>query len=250
MTHLDLFSGIGGFAYAADQVWEDVEHIFCEIDPFCRKVLTKHWPEAKQYGDIKEITGGHADLVTGGFPCQPFSDAGLRKGRADDRWLWPEMLRVICLTKPTWVIVENVRGLITIESGMVFEQVFSDLEAAGYEVQPLVIPAASVNAPHKRERVWFLAHAKHARPYETQDPESDSQGTDGDKKRAYELKQLKGLDSIRPEPSPSWDTDWEDFAARVCRVDDGLPNRVDRIKSLGNAIVPQVAVEIMKGMKL
>jgi DNA (cytosine-5)-methyltransferase 1 len=182
MLHLDLFSGIGGFAYAADQVFGDVEHIFCDNEPFSQAVLRKHWPEAYVYGDIKEITadshgkglqgenpaksggkpwaGERIDLVTGGFPCQPFSAAGLRRGTADDRHLWPEMLRVIRLTEPEWVIAENVGGILSWNGGLVFEQVCADLEAAGYAVQPFVIPAVAVNAPHRRDRVWFVAHAQ------------------------------------------------------------------------------------------
>jgi DNA-cytosine methyltransferase len=185
MIHLDLFSGIGGFSYAVDQVWPDVEHIFVEIDPFCKKILAKHWPSGRIYNDIKEVTGAKiiadaesgevigreewtqrppirdrkVDLLTGGFPCQGFSHAGKRKGRKDERYLWPEMFRVIREVKPTWVIAENVRGLLTIESGLVFEQVCSDLEGEGYGVQAFVIPACAVNAPHRRDRLWFVAHA-------------------------------------------------------------------------------------------
>ncbi len=195
MKHLDLFSGIGGFAYAIDQVWPGAEHIFCDNDKFCQQVLKKHWPNSKIYGDIRAIRsrrfiadpdsdgriGGvkkinttkinkqtqrnlkkyyaKINILTGGFPCQPFSQAGKRRGTEDDRYLWPEMLRVIRLAKPNWVIAENVRGLLTMQGGMVFEQVCLDLENSGYEVQPFIIPAVAVNAPHRRDRIWFIAHA-------------------------------------------------------------------------------------------
>ena len=162
-THIDLFSGIGGFSLAFDNIFNEQEnnHIFVEIDPFCQAVLRKHWPEAEIHGDIRAFDGGESEpfLLTGGFPCQPFSQAGKRKGTEDNRHLWPDMLRVIQVTKPEWVIAENVRGLLSIEGGVVFEQVCLDLEANGYEVQPIVIPAVAVNAPHRRDRVWFIAHA-------------------------------------------------------------------------------------------
>ena len=156
-THIDLFSGIGGFSLAFDNIFNEQEnnHIFVEIDPFCQAVLRKHWPEAEIHGDIRAFDGGESEpfLLTGGFPCQPFSQAGKRKGTEDNRHLWPDMLRVIQVTKPEWVIAENVRGLLSIEGGVVFEQVCLDLEANGYEVQPIVIPAVAVNAP----TITFLA---------------------------------------------------------------------------------------------
>lgn len=163
MTHASLFSGIGGFDLAAE--WMGWQNVFnCEIDPFCRKVLAYHFPDAKQYEDIKTtdftIHRGHIDVLTGGFPCQPFSLAGKRKGANDDRYLWPEMLRAIREIRPRWVVGENVLGIVNWSDGMVFEQVQADLEAAGYEVQPFLIPACAVDAPHRRDRVWFVAHRR------------------------------------------------------------------------------------------
>src|SRR3990167_5092178 len=170
MNHLDLFSGIGGFALAAEEIWPDVEHIFCDNDVFCQNVLRKHWPNAPIYGDIRELSAERLrtdtnadkirlqqysleqngsrnhdlpaqpqgtdpafriDLLTGGFPCQPFSKAGKQRGDKDDRFLWPEMLRVIRETKPSWVIGENVAGIIN----MALDQVGSALEGEGYAVQ-------------------------------------------------------------------------------------------------------------------
>lgn len=165
MTHASLFSGIGGFDLAAE--WMGWQNAFnCEIDPFCRKVLAYHFPEAKQYEDVKTtdftIYRGHIDVLTGGFPCQPFSLAGKRKGADDNRYLWPEMLRAIREIKPRWVVGENVFGIVNWSDGMVFEQVQSDLENEGYEVQPYIIPACAVDAPHRRDRVWFVAHRSHA----------------------------------------------------------------------------------------
>ena len=173
MNHIDLFSGIGGFALAANWVgWDTIA--FCEIDPFCQKVLKKHWPDVPIFDDIKTLTadeikektgwdGSEPTIISGGFPCQPYSTAGKRKGNADDRVLWLEMFRVIREVKPAWVVAENVRGLLSIEGGMVFEQVCADLEGEGYEVQPFIIPACAVNAPHRRDRVWIIAHANNRR---------------------------------------------------------------------------------------
>lgn len=250
MTHLDLFSGIGGFSVAVDEGWPGVKHVFCDNDPFAQAVIKRHWPGSRIYGDIREIKSETADIVTGGFPCQPFSHAGRKQGTNDNRYLWPEMFRVIRLTKPEWVIAENVYGLVTWQQGLVLEQVCTDLETTGYEVQPFIIPAVAVNAPHRRDRVWVVArNPKYARQHGSQDPKGNLKGADSNKARPDKLKQPTRPDSLRPEPSPSWDTDWHEVAPQLCRVDDGLPNRVDRIKALGNSIVPQVAVEIMKGMK-
>lgn len=161
MTHASLFPGIGGFDLAAE--WAGWTNAFnCEIDPFCRTILKHHFPNAKQYEDIRTSDfsewRGRIDVLTGGFPCQPFSLAGQRKGTEDDRYLWPAMLDVIRTVRPRWVVGENVYGIVNWSDGMVFEQVCADLEAAGYEVQPYIIPACGVGAPHRRERVWFVAH--------------------------------------------------------------------------------------------
>lgn len=325
MTHLDLFSGIGGFAYAVDQVWEDVEHIFCDNELFARQVLNKHWPEAYIYDDIRSITTNSFNkglerkfgeketgqrgqrsgirprqepfILTGGFPCQPFSAAGVRRGTNDERYLWPEMLRVIRLTQPKWVIAENVGGLLTWEEGLVFKQVCSDLEASGYEVQAFVIPAVSVNAPHRRDRVWFVANSVNGRSrgtergslgkedsvsqeHRTQDsPSGEFERTDSIgsynqpsantkgklNKRGVGLERKPDKENSQlsqPSSSHEWNKDWMEVATQFCSVDDGLPveldgfklskskHRAEQIKAYGNAIVPQVAVEILKGIKL
>jgi DNA (cytosine-5)-methyltransferase 1 len=156
-----LFNGIGGFALAAHWMgWENIMH--CEIDPFCNKVMNKHFPNSYQHEDIRTtdftIWRGKLDLITGGFPCQPYSTAGKRKGKDDDRHLWPEMLRAIREIQPGWIVGENVRGLTNWNGGLVFDEVQADLEAEGYEVLPFLLPAAGVNAPHRRDRIWFIAH--------------------------------------------------------------------------------------------
>ena len=264
MKHLDLFSGIGGFALATERVWPNIEHIFCEIDPFCQEVLKKHWPNSKIYGDIKELTKskftsntgskeslwlhqqprpksietGDVHILTGGFPCQPFSQAGRRKGKEDDRYLWPGMFRVIREFQPDWIIVENVVGIIS----MVLDEVCLDLENEGYEIQPFIIPAVAVNAPHRRDRVWIVANSKLT---------SDSTES-GLERRSYKRERsVRQSSRIRRHKRPDWNENWLKVATRLCRVDDGLPRRLDRnprLKALGNAIVPQVAEEILRAI--
>jgi DNA (cytosine-5)-methyltransferase 1 len=168
-----LFSGIGGFDLAAEWIgWTNVAS--CEIAEFPRKVLQYHFPNAYHHDDIHTLTyeklnneltkrfgiNWRADdiILSGGFPCQPYSSAGKRQGKNDSRHLWPEMLRVIREVKPTWVVGENVYGLVNWNGGLVFDEVHTDLEAEGFEVQAFVLPVAGVNAPHRRDRVWFVAH--------------------------------------------------------------------------------------------
>ena len=162
---LDLFSGLGGFSLGLERTGKFKTVAFCEIDKYCTLLLQKHWKGVKIYEDVRKInkeqfdTDGieYPDIITGGFPCQPFSIAGKQKGTGDDRHLWPEMFRIIKTFKPKFVIGENVKGLINIQDGVVFETVCTDLESEGYEVQAFNIPAAGVGAPHRRERIWILA---------------------------------------------------------------------------------------------
>jgi|688.fasta_scaffold361597_2 DNA (cytosine-5)-methyltransferase 1 len=175
MIHFSLFSGIGGFDLASEWIgWRNM--LSCEINSFCNKILKYYWPNAYHHEDIHTLSyevinenlstrygnNWRSDdvILTGGFPCQPYSAAGKRLGKEDDRHLWPQMLRIIREVQPTWVVGENVFGLINWNEGLVFDEVQSDLEAEGYEVQPYVLPAVAVNAPHRRDRVWFVAHSK------------------------------------------------------------------------------------------
>lgn len=231
--------------------------MFCEIDPFCQKVLKKHWPESKIYNDVKTLKTdelGRIDLLTGGFPCQPFSVAGKQGAQDDDRHLWPAMFRIIKECRPSWVVGENVAGII--ELGL--EQVCADLEGEGYEVWPIVIPACAVNAPHRRDRVWIIAHSNSERLQEAwseqqaardyrhdnqrSTPNSDSKrqqrGEERSKKRGDCEKQFERFCNYY---------DWQNLPKPgISRGDDGLSRRLDRTKSLGNAIVPHVAYEIIK----
>lgn len=311
MTHASLFSGIGGFDLAAE--WAGWTNAFnCEIDPFCQKILKYHFPDAKQYRDIKTtdfaVWRGRIDVLTGGFPCQPFSLAGKRKGTEDERHLWPEMFSAIQQIRPRWIVGENVFGIVNWSGGMVFEQVCSDLEAEGYEIQPFILPACAVGAPHRRDRCWFVAHRADARIETMQEGQNGihaagivadatrigrttrSGETDGRNERAQERQSIQcttdrpfssgvasdtNRDRCRKFQSPGQPSyaqewyrqdgdakrripDWGAFPTQppVYRRDDGLPFDVDgitfpkwrnqSIKAYGNAIVPQVALQIFE----
>lgn len=198
MTHGSLFSGIGGFDLAAEWMgWENKFH--CENNPFCKQVLKYYWPDAKSYGDIKEadfsIWRGLIDVLSGGFPCQPYSQAGRRKGKEDDRHLWPYMLAAIKSIQPRWVVGENVHGLINWSKGLVFHEVQTDLEAAGYEVWPYVLPACSVNAPHRRDRIWFIAHSNDNGCDGAKNGQGGRKGNDGKQAGSATVEQPSGRSS-------------------------------------------------------
>lgn len=297
---LDLFSGVGGFSLGLER--SGMETLaFCEIDEFCQKVLNKNFPNKKIFTDIKKLTKeeinelGRIDVVCGGFPCQPFSIAGQKKGIEDDRDLWPEMFRVIQTARPTWVIGENVANFINME----FTRTKIDLESIGYKVQPFVIPACAVGAHHRRDRVWIIAHLdrpklreqsvqltkcqserfagyngekesstdtdsnghKQDSSLQTRDqgarsgnirngPEGttanpDSNGLNGET-NATEEKNYKRIwqDNGWTETSSDFGYWWAD-QSRVGRAIYGFSKRVDkyrkqRIKSLGNAVVPLI----------
>ncbi len=162
MKHLGLFEGIGGFSLAARWAgWQTP--VMVEWNPYCQAVLKKNFPDATIFSDIRNFDGtsyaGQIDIITGGFPCQPFSSAGKRAGTDDDRYLWPEMLRVIREVAPAWVVGENVAGLLSMDGGRVFAGILADLENAGYSTEVYIIPAIGLGAPHRRDRVWIIAHA-------------------------------------------------------------------------------------------
>jgi DNA (cytosine-5)-methyltransferase 1 len=249
MNHLGLFEGIGGFSLAARWAgWETVA--WCEIDKFCQKVLSYHFPKSQGHEDIKttdfSIYRGKINVITGGFPCQPYSTAGKRLGKEDERHLWPDMLRAIREVHPQWIVGENVFGLVNWNGGMVFEEVQADLEAEGYEVQPYVLPACGVNAPHRRDRVWFVA--------------SNADSIKRPEGWMHKTKSSKAERHISPCSSwTNWKT-WDNFPSQspVCSGDDGLSDKLDNItfskwrresiKAYGNAIVPQVAYQIFKAI--
>lgn len=200
MRHGSLFSGIGGFDLAAEWMgWENVFH--CEWNTFGQKVLHHYWPNAEQFTDITKSDftkyANTIDILTGGFPCQPYSAAGKRLGKEDDRHLWPEMLRAIREIKPRWIVGENVYGLVNWSGGLVFNEVQADLEAEGYEVQPYVLPAVSVNAPHRRDRIWFVAHSigkRHTSSRESEGIKRNWSGNDGkSEQRSEQAERIDGL---------------------------------------------------------
>ena len=283
---LDLFSGIGGFALGLDSTgfFETVK--FVEKDKYCQKVLRKNFPNIPIEEDIKNVKGkeGEADVVCGGFPCQPFSVAGKQKGTSDDRHLWPEMFRLIREIKPQFVIGENVKNIVNIQDGVVFETVCTDLESEGYEVQSFNIPAAGVGAPHRRERIWIVAntHSNGEKRDQSKDRtgsrtqqsrkdvahsksiESDvGKGRQHQEERERQL-QIRGKNSddantngerlqrhrseyeLRnsSEEEQTSGNSWWSVEPNVGRVANGVSGRVYRLKGLGNSIVPKIAEEI------
>lgn len=280
MRHGSLFSGIGGFDLAAEWMgWENVFH--CEWMEFPRKVLDYYFPNADSHIDICKTDfkqyEGTIEIISGGFPCQPFSTAGKRKGKDDERYLWHEMLRAIQEIKPKYVIAENVLGITNIDGGMVFEQVCFDLENEGYEVQAYIIPAASKNAPHRRDRCWFIAYANGTEQgnnrrtnieKETKIWRDETCNVFGKlcsngviantSKIGFSSKMENGkLEGGRFRIS-NQRTTWDAFPTEspICGRNDGLPTKLDgitfsnwkkeSIKGYGNAIVPQVALELFK----
>lgn len=287
MRHGSLFSGIGGFDLAADWMgWENVFH--CEINPFARKILKYYWPKANSHDDIKKTDftqyRGAIDIVSGGFPCQPFSHAGVRKGREDERFLWAEMCRAIKEIAPTWVIGENVPGIIDIERGLVFQQICVDLENIGYQVWPVIIPACGKNAPHKRNRIFFIAYTSSTRlqggeKFQSCEPWGFGSKYVTNPNRTAEQSQCQ-IESWKTKFNGSycqslvWDGfkhetsgskgkfkkigNWDGFPTKspICSRNDGIPGGLDNItfsawrnKSIagfGNAVVPQVVYTIFK----
>ena len=301
MKHVDLCSGIGGFALGFE--WAGLSHpvLFCDIEPWSRQVLAKHWPDVPISDDVKELASDagrlvpDCDILTAGYPCQPFSVAGQQRGAEDDRHIWPEIFAIVQAKRPAWCVFENVSGHITLG----LDQVLSDLEGENYAVQPFVIPACAVDAPHRRDRVWIIAaHAdSDSEPNGTRYAEAGKRlvGHAQNDRREGRVTQIRrqgqthqsdqpGL-GVRSEPSrpgenvadtiiqrgPGRDAQRQDATATwkspgyqrhdtrgmetwlpeppVGRVANGIPRRVDRLKGLGNAIVPQIAMRIGQTIK-
>ena len=285
LRHLDLFSGIGGFALAA--AWAGFSTIgFSEVDRFCGEVLKKHWPHVPNYGDVKNISViENLDLITGGFPCQPFSNAGKKKGSKDARHLWPEFHRIINTNHPRFVVAENVAGIVDME----LDNILDDLENSGYETQSFIIPASAVYAPHRRERLWIVAHSlRERRHFRFNHSDWESLRIHWERDLAAVQEKWTGFFPqswktfnfqkwFRPtshtdrqqcskestntqsfSQRPQWSDDigtTRGITATLARqedeppisgVDDGLPNIMDRNKALGNAIVPQVVYPILR----
>jgi DNA (cytosine-5)-methyltransferase 1 len=264
--HGSLFSGIGGFDLAAEWMgWENIFH--CEWNEFGQKILNHYWPNAISYGDITKtnftIHRGAIDVLTGGFPCQPYSVAGKRKGKEDERHLWPEMLRAIREISPTFIVGENVHGIVNWNGGLVFHEVQTDLENEGYEILPVILPACAVGAPHRRDRIWFVAanydseRCKRNKEFEEKFKHNGRRKAFGEFNSHVSPGIIANSNIGRfKECWPKWFTSREftqnyGFTSEpgICRGDDGFPYRVDRLKALGNAIVPQVALQIFKAIQ-
>lgn len=244
MKALSLFSGIGGIDLACE--WAGIETVaFCEWESFPQKVLKKHWPNVPIYGDVRDLTKerlevdgidtGAIGLIHGGYPCQPFSFAGEREGEGDDRHLWPEIKRLLEGIRPRWFVGENVFGHVSLG----LDNVLADLEDIGYTARALIIPACGVGALHKRDRVFIVAHSNGDRLEkdvcnELLRKQANYEGNSGYASAISRQTEWQG--EVRPEPE-------------LCGVVNGFPNRVDRFKSLGNAVVPQQIYPILAAIK-
>lgn len=233
VTHLDLFSGIGGFALAAQMVGGIKTVGFCEINPYAKKVLAKNFPKIPIHDDVKTLNPknyGPIDLITGGYPCQPFSLSGKRKGEDDDRHLWPEVLRITAAASPRWLVCENVIGHITLG----LDQVLDDLESIGYAyAPPIVLPACAVGNWHRRDRVWIIANDSRQHLQESKMVDAQSM--------LSELGRVTDAPRLRV-------AEWEADQPSMVGVAHGIPHWVDRARGTGNAIVPAVAAEILRCM--
>ena len=275
MKHLDLFSGIGGFALGLQRAGFDTV-AFCEIEPYAQKVLKKHWPDTHIYEDIHDVTAQRLeadgftgiDIITGGYPCQPFSAAGKRGGEDDDRHLWPQIARLVrelsaAGEQPDWLLFENVAGHITLG----LDTVLADLEALGYTGRPLVIPACAVDARHRRDRLWIIANSEHYGLVTGRDKRIFQGISNGSAAKEQQIKgciqdvakaisqrgrsrQATGehASNAGQQPRHPWNNaggvaTWPAETA-ICRVANGIPRRVDRLRGLGNAVVPQIPENI------
>ena len=276
---LDLFSGIGGFSLGLESTGFFETIGFVEKDKFCQKVLKKHWSNINIEEDIRNVKGERyaADIITGGFPCQPFSVAGKRKSTADDRYLWDEMLRVIREVKPRWIIGENVEGIININEGMVLRQVQTDLEKEGFQSQCIIIPASGIGAWHQRKRVWIIAHSNSnrnsneisggygekeeiQREYRKNNSSSwkftgantnDVSNSSSKRLERFNCKQQSSEQKFgfTSNKNNEGRKTWWQTESRICGIPHGVSyeldkDRTNRIKALGNSIVPQIAREL------
>lgn len=237
-----LFSGIGGFDLGLERAGMEIT-FQVECDDYCRQVLQKHWPAVPCHYDIRSIDWEFikpVDLICGGFPCQPFSVAGKRRGKADDRYLWPQVVRCLDTLRPTWFLGENVPGLLHLG----IEQVLADLEAIGYQTAVFGIPACAVDAPHIRQRLWILSHSSEMQRQTIKRSESNGI-VSGDEQVSSDSNHGRCSRRTRKQRAGWWGESengnrWPDPPA-LCRVDARIPRRVDRVEALGNSVVPQIA---------
>lgn len=249
MTHLSLFSGIGGLDLAAE--WAGFRTVGqCEQAEYPTKILEKHWPDVPRWRDIRELTKESfyertglrtVDVISGGFPCQPFSCAGKRRGKEDDRYLWPEMFRVIQELRPAWVVGENVAGFVKLG----LDQALSDLESIGYATRAFVFPACAADAPHRRDRCAIVGYAdgKRCQKFKSAAIAGEAESTGRPSDAATDVRDAlcgrRYRDLRRRQRAELTDGRWRPAEPGVGRVAYGVPHRVDRIRCLGNAVVPQ-----------
>ncbi len=280
LRHVDLCSGIGGFSLGFEWAGLSQPILFCDTEEWCRKILNKHWPDVPIANDVKELANDptqipDCDILTAGYPCQPFSLAGERKGTEDDRHIWPYIRQIIASKRPAWCVLENVYGHIS----MGLDQVLADLEAEGYATRTFIVPACGVNAPHRRDRVWIVGHTtdngcigrgetdgREGQTHQPQQqpsvrgepirPSEDVAHTVSNRSEAGLPRQVAGEEGVSEEPFDSRDRQ-RGWSAENCwatepavgRVAHGIPRSVDRLKGLGNAIVPQIAMQIGLSIK-
>ena len=258
MQLIDLFSGFGAFSLAGKQVWGDELEIlgFSEIEEYPIKVYEKNFPGVKSLGDIKELDGRTIKfsgpyIITGGFPCPPFSNAGHRKGQADDRFIWPEMVRIISEAKPTWVVAENVLGIIS----MGIDDCLADLGCQNYETELFVLPACGLGAIHKRNRIFLIAHTKgNGEPTlsrffgETPKGFMDPASSDTNINVKEMWGNLSGMGWVE-QSVKKYRTENIKDQPRILGMDDGFPNRLDQVKGLGNSIYIPILIMIFECIK-
>ena len=278
LNHVDLCSGIGGFSLGFEWAGLSRPILFCDIEPWSRQILKKHWPDVPIAEDVKELANdpdrfisGRVDILTAGYPCQPFSVAGNQRGTEDPRHIYPYISRIVAHKRPTWCVFENVYGHVSLG----LDEVLNDMEGQGYSTRPFIVPASAVNAPHKRDRLWIIARnmadtegRKSREQTEWQRGEGVGGGSSdsgGNKKERSEAMAYTDNEGSQRRLSGGQSEGWQgelgysgrsssahrqpekDFWAvepNVGRVAHGIPRRVDRLKGLGNAIVPQIAQKI------
>ena len=262
---LDLFSGIGGFSYAAEElVGGFTTTQFVELDPFCHNVLQKHWPEVPIHADVSTFTAepGVFDVITAGFPCQDLSIAGKQRGlRAERSGLFYEVIRLAREIRPRFVLFENVGNLLSHQGGETFQEVLFQIAKAGFDAEWAIIPASDVGACHRRKRIWIIAYSQGTRagqhePRARRQSEREFMSAAGDSNQKISITAAAtGMGSKgsgqRWAATHYLDPNWHSYISEpvLCRGDDGLSGRVDRLKSLGNSIVPQVAAIPLQRIK-
>jgi len=270
---LDLFSGIGGFSYAAENIVGGFQTTqFVEVNAFCQKVLVKHWPNVPIHSDVRTFTApvGSFDVICGGFPCQDLSTAGRQVGIHGDRsGLFFEIMRLAREIQPKFLVIENVANLRSHANGETFQEVLWEIASAGFDAEWACIPAADMGACHKRDRIWIIAYPKSEQRNDSQSTHSSE--TPQAKPRNCDCSDVtytnhKGLERRQPvqcqQSSGEWSTwqgdsrfmlsnDWRSFISKpvICRGDDGFSGRVDRLKALGNAVVPHVAAVALQRVR-